>query len=220
MFPAAIDTIMPSLCINSLQPQLVLLFEAIRIRAPVQHSILLGGVFISLGISIICILKRKRRHGNRFGLADTERPWDGTREHEKRLHIRPASLPWPPKDIITRIVTSKEDTGGRHQQDESTITTMSEPPQNENLEIQRRKSYTNKIVEGARELNGEILVAEGWRRHTKVFGGSGVCQACVESEERMKAMNLSLNRVSQGVRSAGPSGGKSPPGKPSQEQSS
>jgi hypothetical protein len=34
------------------------------------------------------------------------------------------------------------------------------------------------------EINGEIIVAEGWRRHTKVFGG-GVCAACEESERRL-----------------------------------
>jgi hypothetical protein len=34
------------------------------------------------------------------------------------------------------------------------------------------------------QVSGEIVVAEGWRRHTKVFGG-GVCEACAESERRM-----------------------------------
>ena len=33
------------------------------------------------------------------------------------------------------------------------------------------------------EVQGEIIVAEGWRRHTRVFGG-GVCKACEESKER------------------------------------
>ncbi len=37
------------------------------------------------------------------------------------------------------------------------------------------------------EVTGEILVSpEGWRRHTRVFGG-GVCKACEESERRMSA---------------------------------
>ncbi|EPE29748.1 hypothetical protein GLAREA_00908 [Glarea lozoyensis ATCC 20868] len=33
------------------------------------------------------------------------------------------------------------------------------------------------------EVQGEIIVAEGWRRHTRVFGG-GVCKACEESKEK------------------------------------
>jgi len=44
----------------------------------------------------------------------------------------------------------------------------------------RRRSYTKTMVDGT-EVSGEILVAEAWRRHTRVFGG-GVCQACEESE--------------------------------------
>ena len=49
----------------------------------------------------------------------------------------------------------------------------------------RRRSYTKTMVDGT-EVSGEIIVAEGWRRHTKVFGG-GVCKACEESEKRMSA---------------------------------
>lgn len=44
--------------------------------------------------------------------------------------------------------------------------------------------------------NEEIVVAEGWTRHTRVYGG-GVCQACVESEERMRALGLSLGSADQ-----------------------
>jgi hypothetical protein len=33
------------------------------------------------------------------------------------------------------------------------------------------------------EVQGEIIVAEGWRRHTRVFGG-GVCKVCEESKQR------------------------------------
>lgn len=47
----------------------------------------------------------------------------------------------------------------------------------------RRRSYTKMTTEGT-EFSGEIVAAEGWRRHTRVFGG-GVCQACLESEKRM-----------------------------------
>ncbi|KAM3085915.1 hypothetical protein ACMFMG_002968 [Clarireedia jacksonii] len=36
------------------------------------------------------------------------------------------------------------------------------------------------------DLNGEIIIGDGWRRHTKVFGG-GVCEACAENERRMSA---------------------------------
>jgi len=49
----------------------------------------------------------------------------------------------------------------------------------------RRRSYT-KTTSAGTEVTGEIVVAEGWRRHTRVFGG-GVCEACLESERRMSA---------------------------------
>lgn len=57
----------------------------------------------------------------------------------------------------------------------------------------RRRSYTKmKTMEGQDDIvqlnvQGEIVVAEGWRRHTRVYGG-GVCLACAESERRMKGM--------------------------------
>ncbi|CAG8978266.1 hypothetical protein HYALB_00010218 [Hymenoscyphus albidus] len=35
------------------------------------------------------------------------------------------------------------------------------------------------------EVQGEIIVAEGWRRHTRVFGG-GVCKACEESKQEVE----------------------------------
>jgi hypothetical protein len=42
------------------------------------------------------------------------------------------------------------------------------------------------------ELNEEILIAaEGWRRHTRVYGG-GVCQACIESEQQADRMGIKL----------------------------
>jgi len=49
----------------------------------------------------------------------------------------------------------------------------------------RRRSYTKTTTAGT-EVSGEIIVAEGWRRHTRVFGG-GVCKACEESERSMSA---------------------------------
>ncbi|KAF8855132.1 hypothetical protein BDZ45DRAFT_676422 [Acephala macrosclerotiorum] len=61
------------------------------------------------------------------------------------------------------------------------------------IDIPRRRSYTKTIgssKEGegiGMEVTGEIVVSpEGWRRHTRVFGG-GVCKACEESERRMSA---------------------------------
>lgn len=50
----------------------------------------------------------------------------------------------------------------------------------------RRRSYTKASPDGEVTVSGEIIVAEGWRRHTRVFGG-GVCKACEESERRMSA---------------------------------
>jgi hypothetical protein len=49
----------------------------------------------------------------------------------------------------------------------------------------RRRSYT-KTIDGL-EVQEEIVVAEGWKRHTRVYGG-GVCQACLDSEKKMKLM--------------------------------
>jgi hypothetical protein len=49
----------------------------------------------------------------------------------------------------------------------------------------RRRSYTKIMADGT-EVSGEIIAAEGWRRHTKVFGG-GVCKACEENDRRMTA---------------------------------
>jgi hypothetical protein len=62
---------------------------------------------------------------------------------------------------------------------------LSQPPSQDvvDLDIPRRRSYT-KITPAGTEINGEIIVAEGWRRHTKVFGG-GVCAACEENERRL-----------------------------------
>jgi hypothetical protein len=60
------------------------------------------------------------------------------------------------------------------------------------IDIPRRRSYTKTIVSGGAEIvevevNGEIIVSpDGWRRHTRVFGG-GVCKACEESERRLSA---------------------------------
>jgi len=53
------------------------------------------------------------------------------------------------------------------------------------MDVPRRRSYT-KTTAGGVEVQGEVVMAEGWRRHTRVFGG-GVCIACEESERRMTA---------------------------------
>jgi hypothetical protein len=55
----------------------------------------------------------------------------------------------------------------------------------------RRRSYNKNLsIDGSMgiEVNEEIMVAaEGWRRHTRVYGG-GVCQACLESEQAQAQM--------------------------------
>lgn len=57
----------------------------------------------------------------------------------------------------------------------------------------RRRSYTKNLpAEGEVEVNmqGEIMIGDGWRRHTRVYGG-GVCLACLESEKKMKEVGMS-----------------------------
>ena len=51
----------------------------------------------------------------------------------------------------------------------------------------RRRSYT-KTAAGV-EVVGEVVTGEGWRRHTRVYGG-GVCLACLESERMRVAMGM------------------------------
>jgi hypothetical protein len=61
--------------------------------------------------------------------------------------------------------------------------------------LPRRRSYTkthstsstsSTLSTGSVTITGEVIQAEGWRRHTRVFGG-GVCKACEESEKKMSA---------------------------------
>jgi len=45
------------------------------------------------------------------------------------------------------------------------------------------------LVMGIELAEEVIIAAEGWRRHTRVYGG-GVCRACEESEEQMRLMGM------------------------------
>jgi hypothetical protein len=59
------------------------------------------------------------------------------------------------------------------------------------LPAPRRRSYNKSLtLDGSMgiEVSEEIIIAaEGWRRHTRVYGG-GVCQACLESEQKQGEM--------------------------------
>lgn len=55
--------------------------------------------------------------------------------------------------------------------------------------VPRRRSYT-RTRDGV-EVQGEVVVVEAWRRHTRVYGG-GVCLACAESEQKRLAMGLGV----------------------------
>ncbi|KAH8687955.1 hypothetical protein BGZ60DRAFT_522583 [Tricladium varicosporioides] len=66
--------------------------------------------------------------------------------------------------------------------------TSSNSNSNSEGSIPRRRSYTKPVMgttNGEMIVQGEIIVAEGWRRHTRVFGG-GVCKACEESSTEME----------------------------------
>jgi hypothetical protein len=45
------------------------------------------------------------------------------------------------------------------------------------------------LVVGIELAEEVIIAAEGWRRHTRVYGG-GVCRVCEESEEQIRLMGL------------------------------
>ncbi|KAF7895491.1 uncharacterized protein EAF01_009453 [Botrytis porri] len=53
--------------------------------------------------------------------------------------------------------------------------------------LHRHRSYTKppNPLTNTPVVNGEIISGDGWRRHTRVFGG-GVCEACAESERRAR----------------------------------
>lgn len=82
---------------------------------------------------------------------------------------------WQQKEIALPFPTIRPE---KQEADETSKSTQVQA-----MEIPRRRSYT-KTVQGV-EMQGEIIVAEGWKRHTRVYGG-GVCEACLESERRMK----------------------------------
>ncbi|ELR09530.1 hypothetical protein GMDG_04025 [Pseudogymnoascus destructans 20631-21] len=51
----------------------------------------------------------------------------------------------------------------------------------------KRRAYS--MTAAGVEVVGEIVTGEGWRRHTRVYGG-GVCLACLESERMRVAMGV------------------------------
>jgi hypothetical protein len=130
--------------------------------------------------------------------------------HPSILSRPPQPLPFTPPTLSTTIFPAPESSsqspissspGGLNQSyydspielDSSTFTPFSQvqnQPEattilySESSDLPRRRSYTK--TTGESSMSGEIITAEGWRRHTRVFGG-GVCKACEESERRMSA---------------------------------
>ncbi|KAI9055940.1 hypothetical protein LZ554_000875 [Drepanopeziza brunnea f. sp. 'monogermtubi'] len=107
-----------------------------------------------------------------------------------------SQYPRPPSSLPSLPVIATQDLGVRtHVSDyESPPTWSPVGSATESLEAAaargmvdwpRRRSYTETTPEGV-EVQGEVVVmAGGWRRHTKVFGG-GVCVACEESDRRIE----------------------------------
>lgn len=212
---------MPVLYSKFLKPQNVPLFIKGLLPSR-TNFIILFGVSVGLAVTITCILTRRKERLFRglaaaaAAAASNER-WKNPEDNEKPRRrartgsstslLQPSPL-WPKTSSIsttptttTTTVTNTNTTPTPNrvnfkidpaEEEARTITSMSEIPQQaENLELQRRRSYPNRDTSEMNETNEEIVVAEGWRRHTRVYGG-GVCQACLESEERMRAMNIKL----------------------------
>ncbi|KAK2625929.1 hypothetical protein QTJ16_005241 [Diplocarpon rosae] len=92
---------------------------------------------------------------------------------------QPEILPWPDQDWDQDRNQHQSHNQNQNQNQGSMLNDFviggPEPP--------RRRSYTRTTPSGT-EVRGEVVLADGWRRHTRVFGGR-VCQACEESERRV-----------------------------------
>jgi hypothetical protein len=138
------------------------------------------GVFVLVLVCLGAFMSRRTSSSQYSGIATSETSekdpsMDVGLEPRSALSAKPRIQrpPQPPPFTPPTL----EQTEMNFSSFESFDQTMEAPP--------RRRSYTKIMTNGA-EVSGEIIVAEGWRRHTRVFGG-GVCKACEESERRMSA---------------------------------
>ncbi|KAG9232827.1 hypothetical protein BJ875DRAFT_66504 [Amylocarpus encephaloides] len=99
-----------------------------------------------------------------------ERSTDG--QTRRRSYTKTLSLPLPNQPIL-------------HPSAQTTFPTPTSHPAPDAFIQPGGPAPVYMPVEGMMEVEvqGEIIVAEGWRRHTRVFGG-GVCKACEESKSR------------------------------------
>jgi len=92
----------------------------------------------------------------------------------------------PMQDFTPTTITPSSSTQISDPEFNFVTSPISQPnPETFDPTLPRRRSYTKQTPSGA-EVSGEIITGEGWRRHTRVFGG-GVCKACEESDRRMTA---------------------------------
>ncbi|KUJ17921.1 uncharacterized protein LY89DRAFT_732629 [Mollisia scopiformis] len=139
-------------------------------------------------ISCVVILIRRRTSSNKLPPAQIEH-FNDEKKYEYQEPLLRMPRPASPTLAETNLTNVRNLESVPSVSPSTSIVESFEPQQQQlQIDIPRRRSYTKTIgVEKEIEVTGEIVVSpEGWRRHTRVFGG-GVCKACEESERRMSA---------------------------------